>query len=104
MIFAWLSAHGPRECAHHAHTPTHAGRVPPCTDLRRTGRPPMSGARPTPTQTRIMPEPAHLAAPHHPSMRVQGVNMLTITRRVYATDLMTGATIAYLLRDGRIVG
>jgi|tagenome__1003787_1003787.scaffolds.fasta_scaffold20829677_5 hypothetical protein len=30
--------------------------------------------------------------------------MLTITRRVYATDLMTGATIAYLLRDGRIVG
>jgi len=45
-----------------------------------------------------------LAVPHHPSMRVQGVNMLTITRRVYATDLMTGATIAYLLRDGRIVG
>lgn len=30
--------------------------------------------------------------------------MLDITRRTYATCLMTGATIAYLIRDGRIVG
>lgn len=46
-----------------------------------------------------------IAAPTiHPSDSIGATNMLSITRRVYATDLMTGATIAYLLRDGRIVG
>jgi hypothetical protein len=74
--------------------------------MERTGQ----DARPYAEQGR--PHPNHrscrnlcIAAPTiHPSDSIGATNMLSITRRVYATDLMTGATIAYLLRDGRIVG